>query len=303
MKSPILVIMAAGLGSRFGSLKQIAPVDDDGHIIIDYSLYDAHRAGFRDVMIVINPAREAEFDERIADAKKHLNITYVYQTLDKIPAGYVIPEGREKPWGTGHAVLCAKPFIDAPFAVINADDFYGVGAFKKIFDFLTSTADASHQAMVGYMLENTLSKSGSVARGVCHVQDNRLIDIVETLEISPADGGATYPLDGDEKFLQNGTIVSMNMWGFGASVMDTFEDCFKKVLDAQLAINPLKCEFHLPLVVSNLLNNKMSVVEVLPTTEKWYGVTYVADMPEIQSALSAMRHKGIYPNNFWYNEL
>ena len=292
--------MAAGLGSRFGGLKQIAPVDEGGHIIIDYSLYDAYRAGFRDVVCIINPANKEAFDQRFKDIKPHMNIQYAYQTLDALPEGYTLPEGRTKPWGTAHAILCAKPYIHGPFAAINADDFYGEEAYKLLYSYLESAVKPEQYAMVGYMVENTLSESGSVARGVCAVAEDQLVGIKETFEIVPAShGGAAYP-EGDAMVdIPKGTVVSMNIWAFDQTFMDHIESRFEAFLDAGIAENPMKCEFLLPTVVGELLAEKTATVRVLPTTDKWYGVTYAEDLPAVKLSIQNLIDGKIYPKRLW----
>ena len=296
---PTLVIMAAGLGSRFGGLKQVTPVDDAGHIIIEYSLYDAYRASFRDVVCVINPANEKDFDERFKHVSSQMNIRYAYQTLDQLPKGYSIPEGRAKPWGTAHAVLCAMPYISGPFAVINADDFYGEGAYKLLYDFLASKASSNLYAMVGYQIENTLTESGSVARGICTANGSHLVSIKETLGITPAPGGAEYIENGETIHIPAGTMVSMNMWGFDNSFFDEIEGRFTIFLDKNLQENPLKCEYFLPSVVGDLLSEKKVDVEILPTVDKWYGVTYADDAPGVRRAIEQMKSNGAYPALLW----
>lgn len=299
MNKPTLVIMAAGLGSRYGGLKQMAPVDDNGHIIIDYSLYDAYRAGFRDVVCIINPLNEKDFTEQFAKASKKLNIRYAHQTMDKLPPGFQIPEGRTKPWGTAHAVLCTKDFIEGPFMAINADDFYGQAAYTMMYNFLETKASATHHAMVGYQIENTLTESGTVARGVCTLDGDRLVDINETTEIAPAPGGATYPAYGGTVHLTAGTLVSMNMWGFGHSMIGEIESRFEAFLTKGLKENPQKCEYFLPNVVGELLIEGKAKVEVLPTIDKWYGVTYAEDMPGVRAAITKMKADGVYPEKIW----
>ena len=296
---PTLVVMAAGLGSRYGGLKQMAPVDDHGHIIIDYSLYDAYRAGFEDVVCIINPKNEADFIEHFAKAAKTLNISYAYQTLDKLPKGYSPPEERTKPWGTAHAVLCAKPLVKGPFMAINADDFYGAAAYRMMYDFLKTKADAKNYAMVGYRIENTLTESGSVARGVCTLDGSNLASIKETVDIVPAPGGAAYPADGEVIHLPAGTMVSMNMWGFGHSLFDEIENRFGAFLTKGLKENPLKCEYFLPSVVGEMLGEGTVKVEVLPTIDKWHGVTYVEDMPGVRQVINEMKINGAYPEILW----
>jgi len=296
---PVLVVMAAGLGSRYGGLKQVAPVDDVGHTIIDYSIYDAYRAGFRDVICVIKPGVEKEFGEHFKDFSLGVNIRYAYQVMDNLPTGFSVPLDRQKPWGTAHAVLSAKDHVNGPFAVINADDFYGYDAFRMIYNFLENEASATRHAMVGYRIENTLTESGSVARGVCNTNGNRLLGIQEITEIKPAQGGAIYSNGSESVHLPDGTMVSMNMWGFGYEMLNEIENRFESFLINSLTNNPLKCEYFLPSVVSELLEEKKSVIEILPTTDKWHGVTYADDMPGVRFAIEQMKQSKIYPNRLW----
>ena len=302
MKKPILIIMAAGLGSRYGGLKQITPVDDVGHILIDFSLYDAVRAGFERVVFVITPQLENDFREVIGNyIEPYMQVTYAYQTLDALPAGYYVSEGRVKPWGTAHAVLSAKDLVDANFAVINADDFYGANAFRAIYDFLLNGADDDHHAMVGYALGNTLTEHGYVARGICELDDNHnLREIVERTHIEARPGGAAYTEDGvDYTFVPSDTVVSMNLWGFGRSMMDEIDKRFPAFLNENLPKNPLKCEYFLPLVPNALLREGKAEIKVLPTADKWYGVTYAADMPVVRAAIARMKAEGQYPEKLW----
>jgi len=301
-KTPTLVILAAGLGSRFGGggLKQVAPVDDAGHIIIDYSVYDAYRAGFRDVVCVINPDREEEFVEHFKDASKYINISYAHQSLNMLPQGFTLPERRVKPWGTAHAVLSAKNHIKGPFAVINADDFYGAGAYRLLYDFLVNRVSDTNHAMIGYQIENTLTESGYVARGVCSVDNGKLLDIVETTQIKPAPGGAVFTEnEKDFTFISAGTIVSMSMWGFGHGILSEIEKGFVQFLSNNLADDPLKSEYFLPSAVGEVRKADKAEVEVIPTVDKWYGVTYAQDMPGVQKALAQMKADGVYPEQLW----
>ena len=295
--NPALVIMAAGLGSRFGGLKQIAPIDDAGHIIIDYSIYDAVRAGFRDVVCIINPANEKDFTEHLKGFESRIGIKFAHQTLDMLPSGFKAPEGRVKPWGTAHAILSAKEHLHGPFAVINADDFYGAASFKLVHDFLEKKASDASYAVVGYRVENTLTDSGSVTRGVLEVRQSKLTGIQEIMQIVPAPGGAAYLDGGQQISLPEGTMVSMNMWGFGHGLLAEIETRFAAFLENSLRENPMKCEFLLPTVVGDVLGDKKAEVEVLPSVEKWYGVTYAEDMPGVKSAIGKMRSNGIYPMN------
>lgn len=297
-----LVVMAAGLGSRYGGLKQIAPVDPNGHILMDYSIYDALRAGFDRVVCIIKPEMREDFYEVIGHRlEKHVEVRYAYQRLDNLPAGYSVPEGRTKPWGTAHALLCAKEQIDAPFAVINADDFYGRDAFAAIAAFLREKHGAGEHAMVGYRIENTLTENGHVARGVCETDENGFLrGVTEHTHIEPREGGAAFTEDGEHfTFVPAGTIVSMNLWGFQPGVMEEIDRRFAPWLDETLPVNPLKGEYFLPLIPNALIHEGKGSVRVLSTHEKWYGVTYHDDMPKLQAALAGMRADGVYPEGLW----
>ena len=297
-----LVVMAAGLGSRYGGLKQIAPVDPNGHILMDYSIYDALRAGFDRVVCIIKPEMREDFYEVIGHRlEKHVEVRYAYQRLDNLPAGYSVPEGRTKPWGTAHALLCAKEQIDAPFAVINADDFYGRDAFAAIAAFLREKHGAGEHAMVGYRIENTLTENGHVARGVCETDENGFLrGVTERTHIEPREGGAAFTEDGEHfTFAPAGTIVSMNLWGFQPGVMEEIDRRFAPWLDETLPVNPLKGAYFLPLIPNALIHEGKGSVRVLSTHEKWYGVTYHDDMPKLQAALAGMRADGVYPEGLW----
>ena len=304
MQKPQLVIMAAGLGSRYGGLKQMAPVDPQNHWIIDYSIFDAVRAGFGKIILIVKPENETLFRDtlgkRVGGAAE---IEYVHQRPDILPAGFSIPEGRVKPWGTAHAVLCAKNSVTAPFAVINADDFYGKDSYKTIYRFLTSEHPAHEYAMVGYQVENTLTENGHVARGVCAMDESGqyLTGIMERTHIEPRDGGAAFTEDDGQTFtfLPAGTIVSMNFWGFTPDILSEFETRFTTFLSENLPKNPLKCEYFLPLIPNQLIAEKKARVRVLPCPEKWYGVTYQADMPQVQAAIAQMKKEKIYPDSLW----
>lgn len=300
MNKPTLVIMAAGMGSRFGGCKQITPVDSDGHLIIDYSIFDAVRAGFGSVVCVIKPEMEADFRAAIGDRiSRRVDLKYAYQTLDRLPAGYSIPEGRTKPWGTAHAVLCAKELVPGAFAAINADDFYGSGAFLEAANFLSSPHAENEHAMVAYRVENTLTENGSVSRGVCAVDNGLLTGIVERTQIVPCEGGAKFIEGESETFLPAGTPVSMNMWAFSHSMLDEMQVRFPKWLDENLAKNPMKCEYFLPLIPNLLIQEGKGKVHVRNTDERWYGVTYHADLENVQAAIEAMRASGKYPKKLW----
>ena len=306
MKEPILVIMAAGMGSRYGGLKQIDPVDPQGQIIMDYSIYDAMKAGFKKVVFVIKDAIAKDFKEVIGNRiEKVIEVKYAYQELNKIPKGVIeMPADRVKPWGTGHAILCAKEYLDAPFAVINADDFYGRDAFVKLYDFLKNTevSDPMQISMVGYILENTLTDNGHVARGVCVVDGNDYLQkIDERTMIQKIDGQAHFSEDGGETFsaVSNTAPVSMNMWGFPLAYLKALEVKFPEFLKKTAKENPLKGEFFLPMVVDELLQAKEATVKVLHSADKWFGVTYKEDKPTVEAGIQALKDAGIYPDNLW----
>lgn len=305
MKKPVLVIMAAGMGSRYGGLKQIDPVDEQGHIIIDFSIYDAKLAGFEKVIFIIKKEDEKDFREAIGERiEKVMDVAYVYQELNNIPEGYNVPKERVKPWGTAHAVLSCKNEIDGPFAVINADDYYGRGAFQKIYDYLVTHQDDEkyRYAMVGYQLENTLTENGHVARGICEIdKDGELLRVTERTRIEKGGDGAAYTEDEGATWvsLPERTIVSMNMWGFTAGFLKEIENGFEAFLQKGLQENPLKCEYFLPAVVSNLLDEDRAAVKVLTTEDKWYGVTYKEDKPMVEQAIKNLKKSGLYPENLW----
>ena len=304
MAKPVLVVMAAGMGSRYGGLKQIDPVGSHGEAILDYSIYDAYEAGFETTVIIIKDAIRKDFMDTVGARleKSPMEIRYAYQELDKLPAGYTNPEGRVKPWGTCHAVLCAKDVIgDAPFAVINADDYYGKSAFKVIYDYLAANEDPNGYCMVGFQLGNTVTDHGSVARGVCVANtEGYLTNIVERTRIEKYEGGIHYTVDGENWVdVPAETTVSMNMWGYMPSFMDELESSFPKFLDKALVENPMKGEYFLPLAVDKLINSGEATVKVLTSPDKWYGVTYAADKPMVVAALQGMTAEGKYPDGLW----
>lgn len=298
---PTLVIMAAGMGSRFGGLKQMTPVDEGGHFIIDFSLYDAYQAGFRRVAFIIKREIEQTFRETIgARMEKWFHVDYVYQELDRLPEGFAVPEGRKKPWGTAHAVACCRGVVEGPFAVINSDDFYGRGAYEEIYRFLTEHETPHHYAMLGYQLRNTVTEFGSVARGVCHVQDGMLLDITERTKIFKRGQDAAYTEDGETFVpLSGDTQVSMNFWGFTPEILDEIWNAFPAFLAENLPVNPEKCEFYLPTFVGSRLAEKKVSVRVLPCMETWHGVTYKEDLDSVKSAIGALKREGTYPARLW----
>ena len=303
MKKPILLVLAAGMGSRYGGLKQMDPVGPNGEFIIDYSIYDAHRAGFETVVFIIKHEIEAEFKETVGSrVSKYMNVRYAFQQVDMLPEGYSVPEGRVKPWGTGHAVLCAAHQLDAPFVVINADDYYGPEAYQAAYDYLTTTDDEPekcHYAMVGYLLKNTVTEHGSVARGVCKMDEaGRLMAVIENTQIETYSGGIHTTFDGGKtwKDLPEDTLVSMNLWCFRPSFVEEAEREFPGFLDKGLKSNPIKCEFFIPLIVTEMLSTGKADVKVLSSTDKWYGVTYQEDRPGVVAALKQKVEEGLYPS-------
>lgn len=305
MKKPVLVVMAAGMGSRYGGLKQIDPVDKLGHIIMDFSIYDAVKAGFEKVVFIIKRENEADFKAAIGDRmSKVIEVEYVFQDLHNLPEGYEVPEGRVKPWGTGHAILSCLGTVDAPFAVINADDYYGSHAFQMIYDYLTSHEDDEkyRYTMVGYVLENTLTENGHVARGVCVTDENGYLqEINERTHIEKRGDETAYTEDDGATWtvIPEGSIVSMNMWGFSQSILKELKDRFAKFLDENLEGNPMKCEYFLPFVVDELLGEDKATVQVLKSLDKWYGVTYKEDKPVVVAAIQALKDSGLYPEKLW----
>ena len=307
-KKPILVVMAAGMGSRYGGLKQIDPVGSHGEAILDYSLYDARRAGFETVVFIIKHEIEADFKATVGRRaeKSGMEIRYAFQQVNMLPEGYTLPEGRVKPWGTAHAILCAQEQIDAPFAVINADDYYGPAAYREIFAYLSAHADGEYYeyAMVGFRLENTVSENGSVSRGVCVADEGGyLASVTERTRIEQYAGGIHYTENGGESWqdLPGDTTVSMNLFGFTPSFVQEVRAGFPAFLKGAMAENPLKGEYFLPSVVSRLIGEGKARVKVLTSPDKWYGVTYQQDKPVVVAALAAKTAEGLYPDGLWEN--
>ena len=271
MKEPILVVLAAGMGSRYGGLKQIDPIGPNGEIILELSVYDALQAGFKKVVFIIKKEIEKDFKEAIGNKiSQFCEVVYVYQELDKLPAGCALPNGRKKPWGTSHALLCCRDVIDAPFAVINADDYYGKSAFVSLYDFLCHNDEERSYAMVGYILENTVSLHGSVARGVCSYQNGRLTNVRE-----------------------------LNMWGFKETVLDRLEEGFLKFFAEDVLANPMGAEDLIPVEVGRMLRNEEIEVHMLSSRDKWYGVTYQEDKPVVKEGIRKLLEEGQYPQPLW----
>ncbi len=303
---PILVVMAAGMGSRYGGLKQIDPVGSHGEAILDYSLFDAHEAGFDTAVIIIKKAIEEDFMQTVGARLKGcpMEIRYAYQELEKIPAGFAVPAGRTKPWGTSHAVLCAADAIgDAPFAVVNSDDYYGKSAYRTIYDALCRAADGEKYdySMVGYHLGNTVTDHGSVARGVCHRDEaGFLTDITERTRIEKQGDAIRFTEDGEHwTELAADTLVSMNLWGYTPSFLKELAVRFPRFLEQALQENPLKAECYLPMTVGQMLAEGAASVRVLESRDRWYGVTYAADKPGVVAAIRDMTARGLYPDGLW----
>ncbi|MDD5968942.1 MAG: sugar phosphate nucleotidyltransferase [Anaerostipes sp.] len=305
MKEPTLVILAAGMGSRYGGLKQIDPMDEYGNAIIDYSIYDAKRAGFQKIVFLIKEQIADVFKNTIGKrVEPHIDVAYAYQEIDNLPEGYQPPEGREKPWGTAHAIYCCKDVVNGPFAVINADDYYGVDAYKVMYDYLTKEHgdDKYHYAMVGYQLQNTVTDNGHVSRGICVTDENHYLkSITERTHIEKREKTAVYTEDDGETWMPIAydTLVSMNFFGFQHNLFDEISAGFPAFLDDALANNPLKGEYFIPSVVSHLIDTEKADVKVLSSTAKWYGVTYKEDKDYVVKALKAFREEGIYPDSLW----
>ena len=289
------------MGSRYGGLKQIDPVGKNGEIIMDFSVFDAVQAGFSKVIFIIKEQLFEDFKEVIGDrVSKYVQVEYVFQKLDDLPEGFTVPEGREKPWGTGHAVMCCRGVIDGPFAVLNSDDFYGPEAFSAMYQFLRSNDDPACYAMVGYHLRNTVTEFGSVARGVCHVQDGMLLDITERTKIFKRGQDAAYTEDGETFVpLSGDSLVSMNFWGFTPEILDEIWDAFPAFLTENLPVNPEKCEFYLPTFVGSRLAEGKVCVRVLPCMETWHGVTYKEDLDSVKAAIGQLKREGKYPARLW----
>lgn len=304
-RKPVLVIMAAGMGSRYGGLKQIDPVDKEGHIIMDFSIFDARKAGFEKVIFIIKKENEKDFRESIGDRmSKIMEVDYAFQELTNLPEGFEVPEGRVKPFGTGHAILSCIDKIGGPFAVINADDYYGSHAFSAIYQYLSTHEDDDkyRYTMVGYVLGNTLTENGHVARGVCETDEHGyLTGIQERTHIEKRGNGAAYTEDDGVTFtdIPIDSIVSMNMWGFTASILKELKERFPLFLKENLKKNPLKCEYFLPSVVGELLEEGKATVEVLKSEDKWYGVTYKEDKPVVVAAIQKLKDEGKYPQKLW----
>jgi hypothetical protein len=305
MKEPVLVIMAAGMGSRYGGLKQMDPVDQHGNLIIDFSIYDAIKAGFKKVIFIIKHEIAEDFKSVIGNRiAKYIDVEYVYQTLDNLPEGFMVPEGRVKPWGTGHAVLSCLGKINGPFAVINADDYYGRRAYSMVYHWLKNAEDDHlyRYMMVGYLLANTLTENGHVARGICQVTpDSMLENIDERTHIEKRGEVVVYTEDDGKTWVEvsEDSMVSMNMWGFTNSILNELKNRFQVFLEKEAVRDPLKAEYFLPSIVQELLEERKAIVQVLKSEDKWYGVTYKEDKEDVVAAIKKLKADGLYPEILW----
>jgi NDP-sugar pyrophosphorylase family protein len=300
-KKPVLVILAAGLGSRYGGMKQIDGVGNHGEPIIEFSIYDAHEAGFEKVVLIIRREHEAAFRDALTDRiSKHMKVEFAYQDMDSLPEGYTVPDGRIKPWGTTHALLACKGVVKAPFAIINADDFYGRDAFRVIYKYLSEEIEDDHYAMVGYLCGNTLTDNGTVTRGVCEQNsEGCLTKIREVQKIIRRHGKPYFQEDGEWKPLNENALVSMNFWGFTPRIFRQMEPLFKKYLDENFENNPMTCEYVIPTAIGELVEAGTCSVKVLSSKDKWFGVTYKEDKPEVVERVQKMKDDGLYPDVLW----
>lgn len=304
MREPTLVILAAGMGSRYGGAKQIDPIGKHGEIIIDYSCYDAVKAGFKKIVFLIRESMEADMRAIIGDkVEKFAKVSYAYQEHNRyLPEGFTIADDRKKPWGTAHAVLCCSDVVDGNFAMINADDYYGPEAYKAMYKKLCETAENSYDfSMVGYMLGNTLTDFGKVARGVCVTENGKLMSIVERTHIEKDGKSAKFSEDGGVTFepVSVDSPVSMNFWGFTQAMFSEIKERFPKWIMEEMPKNPLTSEMYVPMLVGDLLKEGKCEVEVLKSADKWHGVTYKEDKPAVQKALTDLTDSGLYPENLW----
>jgi NDP-sugar pyrophosphorylase family protein len=300
MEKPVLVILAAGMGSRYGGLKQIDTVGNNGESIIDFSIYDAKEAGFETVVLIIRSEHEKAFEEALGSKiRKHINVIYAYQNMNDLPNGFEYPQGREKPWGTTHALLSCRDILTGPFMIINADDYYGKNSFKVMYDYLSNQIKDNEYAMVGYILENTVTHSGMVTRAICENKDGYLSKIVERGKIGYIDGVLMVEVDGQMVEINPKSQVSMNYWGFTPAVFPYFQFVFRRFLNKELEGNPLKCEHVLPTAVGEGLMENQFKVRMLASPDRWFGVTYREDKPMVVETLAKMKSEGLYPFDLW----
>ena len=300
MEKPTLVILAAGMGSRYGGLKQIDTVGNNGESIIDFSIYDAKEAGFEKVVLIIRKEHEEAFRKCLTDkVSKHMEVEFAYQDMYDIPEGIKVPEGREKPWGTTHALLACRNIVKGPFAICNADDFYGKDAYRVIYNYLKNEISDDNYGMVGYLCNNTLTDNGTVTRGVCENTDGYLSKIVEVQKIARKDGKPVYEDNGEWKELDPNTLVSMNFWGFTPKIFEECEVLFKDFIGEAVKENPMKCEHVIPTAIGTLVKENKCKVKMLSSKDEWFGVTYKEDKPSVVAKIQKMKDDGIYPVDLW----
>ncbi len=296
---PTLLVLAAGMGSRYGGLKQLDPVGPSGEVILDYSVFDAHRAGFGKIVFVIRRDIEEAFKAQVGSKyENHIQVEYAYQELSDLPEGFEVPEGRVKPWGTILAMLSARDIVKEPFGVINADDFYGPGSFKLLASALQARENSEGDfVLVAYPLKNTVSEHGTVSRGVCDVSGGKLVGVEECHEIHPVSGGIEVNRGGELEVMDGSQLVSMNTWGFTPELFAHAQSGFKEFLGA--LPDPMKSEYYIPTLVQQLIDSEQATVEVLNSDDHWLGVTYPEDKPAVQSGLQALLEEGVYSNPLW----
>ncbi len=300
MEKPVLVILAAGMGSRYGGLKQIDTVGNNGESIIDFSIYDAKEAGFEKVVLIIRKEHEEAFRKNLTDkVSKHMEVEFAYQDINDIPEGISVPEGREKPWGTTHALLACRDVVKAPFAIINADDFYGKDAYKVVYDFLVNEVKDYEYGMVGYLCNNTLTDFGTVTRGLCKEENGYLKAITEIQKIARKDGEAVYEEDGEWKPLDKNALVSMNFWGFTPKIFEQCKEIFDEFIKKGVVENPMKSEHVIPTAVGDLVRDNKCKVKMLSSKDKWFGVTYREDKPMVEENIQKMKDDNVYPFDLW----
>jgi NDP-sugar pyrophosphorylase family protein len=300
-KNPTLVILAAGMGSRYGGMKQIDGVGSHGEPIIEFSIYDAWRAGFRKVVLIIRREHESLFRKALTDRVQNggMEVEFAYQDMANIPNEFQVPEGREKPWGTTHALLACKGIVNEPFAIINADDFYGKDAYKVIYDYLCNEIQDDAYAMVGFKCLNTLTENGTVTRGLCEEKDGYLSHIAEIQKIALQNGHAVYDSNGEWKTIDDSALVSMNFWGFTPKIFDEAEPIFAEFLKQNLQTNPMKCEHVIPTMMGKLVQENKVKVKMLSSSDQWFGVTYQEDKPTVVSKIAEKKKSGEYPDVLW----
>ncbi len=298
---PTLVILAAGMGSRYGGMKQIDGVGSHGEPIIDFSIYDAYQVGFRKVVLIIKREHEQLFRKALTDKVEAngMEVEFAFQDMNNIPEGFEVPEGREKPWGTTHALLACKGIVKEPFAIINADDFYGRDAYRVVYDYLVNGISDDNYAMVGFQCINTLTENGTVTRGLCEEKDGYLSSIREIQKIALKDGHAVYEENGEWLPIADDALVSMNFWGMTPKIFDELEPIFKDFLTKNLTVNPMKCEHVIPTAMGDLVKEGTAKVKMLSSKDKWFGVTYQEDKPDVVARIQEKKDSGEYPDILW----